>query len=759
MDKEKHKFFFHFCTMMKSILISLLGLVFSFFLSSQEGGYFLTPQEKAYIYHTIRKSPILEHNIGRYIAFIGKEITLPNGEINYDSTEQVIINKPELLKIHYNDIRRSPKGILAELSNKTAIWELNKLLQSKRDNSLIKDGNLSDFNEFESLLLQYLPSKAKRTKKGEQKVRRRIEKLSNPTLTFNDKIAMLDGFASWTEEQKMAVISAYNKTINEWVGKRTLQIFQKLGGEADYFKNVLTAAGDGSNTSGLFEEREKDQRGRWNKGLPKAVGLFPYEPYIGLKPNTKKKNPKPQVLPKGYTIHQFETKGNGKETNIHVDVWGYNSEKQTTVVIQKLGKYYPLFGSSDNRFLSPDSSFGGKGTYYGLIQHLKRDIQKLHDKIDGKKGIDYWVKYYEKERDKTKLDIDKNSKNLSTVRQSTITTNKKYKTDSNQKERGKKQKSIVDYYGELNAIEKKLDDLAKERKEILLKIQALNLKLQKMYDLIGREWVCFEENDGMYIYDDSSRFDLLTQEFTFPASEAKTPFVVKLLAIPMSYESHQYDEVMLHINITDANPMYTSQFHLNLNDSFDSDEYQLKTKQLFSQKDSIAVMEFFEALLNRKKDFNIIVRGGGIGKWKDDHVVIDYFPHELDQYPGKNDAERKAIKEDSLFKRLRSTALIIHVDRSILLQVNSFTDPVRSHFKPEEQKMLKLMQKYNLSSNQMLSAYRSYATLKQMKSELNVLAGKYLSRKDASKVIDRLNKSIDKSKITMGKTSAKYKWF
>lgn len=76
--------------MMRNLLLSLLCLVSSIYGISQEGGYFLTPQEKAYIFHTVRKSPILEHNIGRYIAYSGKEITLPNGEINYDSTEQVI---------------------------------------------------------------------------------------------------------------------------------------------------------------------------------------------------------------------------------------------------------------------------------------------------------------------------------------------------------------------------------------------------------------------------------------------------------------------------------------------------------------------------------------------------------------------------------------------------------------------------------------------------------------------------------------------
>jgi hypothetical protein len=108
---------------------------------------------------------------------------------------------------------------------------------------------------------------------------------------------------------------------------------------------------------------------------------------------------------------------------------------------------------------------------------------------------------------------------------------------------------------------------------------------------------------------------------------------------------------------------------------------------------------------------------------------------------------------------LRTTELLIHIERETVLQINSFTDPVKSNFKPTQKDLLSFMNQYNLSSNQMLSAYRAYTTLKTMKNELNILAGEYLSREKATKVIDRLNKTIDKSKITVGATSIKYKSF
>lgn len=743
---------------MKQIASIFFFIGFYFVPLVGQESHFLTPQNKAYIYHTVRKSPILEHNIGRYIHYLGEEIKFPNGEINYDSTEQVIINNPELLKIYTHEIQRAPKGILSELANKVAIWELNTALQSHRNNSLVKDGKEADYEFFEVILMQQLPEKALKIKNGEAKIHKRIERLSNPTLTFKDKVAMMDGMSFLTNEDKKNILEAYNKAINEFVSIRSQQLFELLGGEADFFLNILTAAGDGSTTSGLFEEREKDERGRWSKGLPKAVGLFPYETYIGVKSNAKKKTP--EVLPMGYTIHQFESFGQGRETNIHFDVWGYNSEKQTTVVITKSGKYYPLFGSADSRFLTPDSSFGGGLTYYTLIHRVQKDIADLEEKISGKRGVDYQIKTLENRKDDTKLTIDKLENELSSIRQSTITTHrKKLKTDSKRSKRMGRQEKVISSYNELRSIEKQIKDLLIEKENILFEKQNMERRVQEMYDLIGSKWVGYKEKSGIYVFEDSARFDILTQEFTFPASDEKEVVDVRLIAIPVSHKNNQYDEVMLHINATDAYPFYTSQVHLNVEDLFDVDQYELLNERLFTPKDSIAVLEFFEALYDKSKDLKLIVRGGGVGKWEHGRVAIDYDAEELANYPGTNADERLTAKQDSVFKRLRTTEVRIHIDRDILWEVNSYTDPVRSNFKPSNKKHLALMEQLNLTGNQMLSAYRAYATLKALKTELNILGSQYLPMEKSAKVIDRLNKAIDKSKITVGRTSIKYKSF
>jgi hypothetical protein len=65
------------------------------------------------------------------------------------------------------------------------------------------------------------------------------------------------------------------------------------------------------------------------------------------------------------------------------------------------------------------------------------------------------------------------------------------------------------------------------------------------------------------------------------------------------------------------------------------------------------------------------------------------------------------------------------------------------------------MEKYNLSKNEILSAYRSAFILKKMKMELNILAGEFLDKPTAKIVLDRLNAEVDKAKIQVGKTSFK----
>lgn len=731
----------------------------------------LTPEERAYLFHVVKKSPILNNNFGRFFDYTGPEINLPDGSMNFDSVELLIINKPELLEIRKDDIAKSAKGLLAEASNKMALWELNKVLMAKRTSPKDLKQYQNEYDEFEKLLMKGLPLDAQKKIDDKMQPHPKIMTILNPSLNFNEKYALIESNRFLTFADQLCVLKTINRAINDYVEIRSMEIFHALGGKADQFNNVLTAAGDGSETSGLLEEREKNENGKWNRGLPKAVGLFPYQ----LDKTTVKENGKEEdkIVTHMITENSFFTVGNNEITNVHLDVWGYNAEKQTTVVLEKNGLTYHLFGSGETRFLSPDSTFSSGGTFMTIISQLEKKIDDLEKMITGNKGFDHWIEYNTKKMEATELKIEKAEKDYSDMGYSPITTDSKASrkvkkskkkaiknnsssfdgtptTNSNRSERKKLQDQIVYLYGKYEAYKLKIKELEEQKKAAIELKAKYQHKLDGYQLAMGLNWAEFTEKDGLYTFQDSSTFDLRTQEFKFPASKEKEEFDVRLIAIPASALSSNSDEVMLHINVLNDQPVYDARIRLELEDVFESDQYQLPGS-LFTPKDSVSLVVFFESLQNKDLDFNVIARGHGVGLWNGSRTVRNPDRAELDRYPGTPGYR----KLDTTYTRLRKSELFVRIDRSIVVEINSFTDPIKSNLNISNESITTLMEKYNLSRNDILSAYRSAAILMQFKKECNILAGKYLPRDQASIVIDKLNKNIDKTKIAVGRTSVK----
>jgi len=731
-------------------LLTTLLFILPLYVSAQ--GDALTTEERAYLFHIVRKSPILENNIGRYFNYTGPEITFGNNKLNYDSIETHIINNPEFLTIYTSEIQKSPIGLLAEASNKVAIWELIKILLAKRmkDDETFKIYQ-SRYERFENLLLFHLPAAALKDEDGGRVIHPKTEQLLNPGLHLNDKIKMAESFHFLNDNDQLTTLNAINKSINEYVKQRTQEIFQHLGGRSDQFQNVLVAAGDGSLTAGLLEEREKDENGRWNKGLPKAIGLFPYQ--LQFIPQ-KEKDISP-IQPRRVAGNDFQTFGNNKITNIHLDIWGYNTDKQTTVVIEKNGRTYHLFGSGETRFLSPDSAFAKGTTYQYIINGLKNQIAVIDEKIHGKKGYDYWIGFYENKKEDLKAQIFNLEHDIANVTSYTIHTKKNSKkavageldkTYYDKKTRKEKQQLYIQKNGELEDTKRKIQALKKEKEAALEKRSILQSKLDHAVDAFGRNWVPFTVNEGLYIYEDSTTFDMTTQEFRFPAKQEAEQFEIRLLAIPNTATTNQADEVMMHINVTSTEPDYNARVRLRFNDVFASNSWKLD-RPVLQEEDSMSVRVFLEQLLDKKKEFRLITRGNGIGKWNGFAAVYNASQTELESYP--------TSKEDSTFKRLRTSEVNIFVDRAIIMEINSFTDPVRSKFEITNQSVADAKNKNNLTYNQILSAYRTASILFRLQEELNVKAGEYFDREKAKIIIDRLNTTFSQAKILVGKVSLK----
>ncbi len=745
-----------------SLKLPVLTL-FTFFISCisfSQGNDPLTAEEKAYFFHIVRKSPILESNLGRYLEYSGPDIRFANKQINYDSIESCIINDPTLLFIRLSEIEKAPKGLLAEAANKMALWELNKVLLAKRNGEKDLVPYQTKYDLFEANWIKYLPKSALNYQDGIATPHAKIVVLTNPSLSLDDKKNMVSSFSFLDLEEQLQTLEAVNKAINSYVSKRTEFFFSALGGKASVFDNKLIAAGDGSSTSGLLEEREKDEKGRWNSGLPKAVGFFPYQ--LSIQAATKKE--KASIQPARFASMDFETVGDNKITNIHLDVWGYNSKKQTTVVIEKNGLSYPLFGSGETRFLSPDSSFSNGATFQSIINELKvTKIDKLNEMIYGKRGFDYWIAYWKEKEVQKKMEIDINEKELSEMRQSPIYTTQKPKkkkgkksinTVNGNKSRREKQELLIDQYNELSAIQKKIKELEKDKQEAI----DLLAQYQQKYDIyrqqLGLRWAKFTEKDGLYTFEDSATFDMLTQEFQFPPHEDKTPFEIRLIAIPYGAITNETDEVMLHAHLADALPNYDAKIQLELNDVFASDAWTFDQK-LIQTKDSVAMRQFFEALKDKKLPLEIRVFGQGVGTWNGAQVIKLDSVVEWNSYPGNTADERIQSRENEELKRLRTSQLKINLNRKITVDVRSFTDPVRSNLSIQNAVVLAFMQKYGASKNEILSAYRSAFLLRQFQAEMNVLAGLYLDRETAKIVIDRFNSACAKTRVTIGKHSLK----
>ena len=146
-------------------------------------------------------------------------------------------------------------------------------------------------------------------------------------------------------------------------------------------------------------------------------------------------------------------------------------------------------------------------------------------------------------------------------------------------------------------------------------------------------------------------------------------------------------------------------------------------------------------------EFSIEANANGVGFWNGAEVVKSMYPKEEKQY--------KLDRMDSTYLRLRKSEVFVTLDRGIKMEINSYTDPVVSNMKIEKTNLVDLLSKYKLTKNDILSSYRTLTILKKIKAELNLLAGKYLSREEAKLVIDRLNREINKVRINVGSTSLK----
>ena len=757
--------------MLKFRLYFAVFIISSYCISHSQNNDGLSIETRAYLFHIVKKSPILERNIGKAFDYAGPIIKFPDGKLNYDSIELIIINEPSLLIIRNNLIATSPNGLIAEATNKTAIWELCKQIQlvldrKNKENTPLIDAYLDHF--FDSI-----PKNIIRGKIYDELLNPSTSPILQTSLSLNDRITLLDLIGIKDKLEQKQVLDAQNYAINKTIKNRSFYIYKLLGGVATDFENILFACGDGSYTTGLLEERDKDEYGEWNKGLPKAIGLFPYD--IDLVGGKKK-----ELKAKRICSRNLSTVGNDKLTQIHFDVWGYNSSKQTTVVIERNNQQYHLFGSEKTRFLSPDSTFSKGITFQRIINDLDDlTFKALKNSIEGKDGFNEQIKNVQKEISETSAKIGEEEANYSILDSHDYVTKKKpsrkmrrFKrkhknggpvnilptTKSRRVARSKKQTELVDLYEKYDELVALEEELIEDRIPILEEYTSKKKLLDAYRKKMGENWVAYTTKDGLYTYADGTTFDLYTQELTIPATKEAENIEIRLISIPEDFEGESSDEVMLHISKTDAQPYYDSDFQLKLEDRFDPDKFNF-TQTIFSPADSTILSLIFQEYKKNELPFKIQLQANGIGLWNGEVIIRDEKQKEINGYPGETVDEKTNARLSQEFKRLRSSNLFIKIDRELTIKVNSFTDPVISNLDLEGLKLTEIAEEYVLSKNELLSAMRCISLIYKLKEELTNQATKHLNQSDSKKFIDKLDDAIQKSKVQVGKTSIRIKDF
>jgi len=748
-------------------IIWTLSIVFWLFITFGQAAREWTPEVKAYLFHTVRKSPILERNIGKAFEYSGPLVLLENGQINYDSVDKILTIEPNYLVIRQELLGRCSKGILTEACNKTALYEMCRQISDYTSGEALK--SLPLLSRYFSCVFEALPDEYQRGKNYDFLLNNYVSPLLLTNVSFNERLYFAQTEGGFKAVDCKKLFEAQEKAVNKVISERTKQLFFSLGGRSNRFESFLMAAGDGSYTEGLLRERDRDEYGEWNKGLPKAIGLFPYEVMLRGERNSELKTLRTSEK-------SITTYGNQQNTEVHFDVWGYNTLNQTTVIVEKGKRQYPLFGSESTRFLTPDSSFSKGITFMKILNDLyQATFLDLKEQLYGKEGLEPQLLAAQRSLGEIELAINQKEGELGELYKDDYRTRNRMKraerkrlkevklghekdakptTKARKKAKNKKQWDLIELYGAYDETGALIDDLTNSYNELAEHYHSYATLYTKYKSLLGSAWQPFTVREGLYTFSDGTTFDIYTQNLTFPPNDSAELVQVRLLSIPEDFEGNKSDEIMMHVSMVDAEPFYDADFEIRFQDVFPSDAYQF-SGIIFSLQDSAFFETLFKEFKKNTLPIEFLLEGEGIGKWTDSMLSRDPLQIEMTEYPGNTAAEKREARESKAFKSLRQSRLHIKIKHSIQIHISSTTDPVVSNVNAAFFPVEALIKNHQISRNEMLSILRTRALLLQLKKELVANCAKYLSSTDAKRFIEELEKAFAKSKYTVGNKQIK----
>jgi hypothetical protein len=705
--------------MKKLLLISFLFVS----IVAKAAPTLLTPEEKAFLYHVIMKSPVLERNISDLVHFKGDSLVYGE-KVDYDLIEEQIIYEPSLLEINIQGFTDVSPGLLSELTTKMALYALH--LELKKRNEDTPEG-YSDriFKHFMGKLAEEMPSVATRDRNNVLEITPKLDGLLDPSFSMNEKISFVRELGLFSVEDQRKVLDAYHSAIDIYTQEKALDYFLMLGGKRGSFQNTLLAAGDGSGTAGLLGERKA--------GKPKGIGLFTYQTKIF----TNMRNWE-QIEVKKAPQRKFQLIGEGKTTNLHLSIWGFNSIHQTTVVLKHLGKSYLFYANKESKELSPDTAFSGGKTYHRLIIDVEKKIGELQEGLFGKLGFEYWKDYYTEKLEETKMAILACEAELNVLRSNSL---------KNKKKISKQQEKYVRLHTSKSNYSKKLEEAKYNLKHGHDDFKKYKMKLAQMNEYLGHDRQEFEKIGSVYVFEDGSIFDANTQDFKFSDITSQEDIYVRLIAIGGKAFNKNVDEIQLHVNLTKGKEIerFYDEFNLKLKDVFHSDHFMLDSFEL-DDFQKFQIRRIAKKLGTPSTTAFASVAGKGIGA-KTENGIEASLGMDWDQYPGPTAADRERIKKSRMFSDLRmSRAQIYFRDSSLYVDIESFTDPVRSKMHLNKPLIKAHFEKKLASGNEVLSTLRSYYLYEVILDEIALQAKKELSGDEKAKCLERLKKLRDRIK-------------
>ncbi len=598
----------------------IVVILVSFWGYSQTKWMDLTGKQKAFFYNVSRNVPNLKMEFLHLFEFTDSIPYINDTLPDYPYVEKAVVEDSLILLAHQTEFRRKNNGLISDLATHYALWELDLVLQF-RNSTKPKFAYLKPkLKQFERYIIEKAPASAVKTlSDGTYELATSISRYYAPNLTINEKIAAIKN-SGLAENDQLLIIRAVYYAQEKYVKNRSFEIIKLLeGDQSSEYINFLIAAGDGDNWSDL----ESVYRAKYSRALPDPKGLFNFDTQLSKDEKTKEPILKTLSNPTKSLITNPV-----KPTQIHVDVWGYHPERQTTIVIQKGGNSYILYGNNDNRFVSPDSTFEGGSTYWRLIYELEQiHIADLKERIYGKKGYDYWIAEYEERIEVTRLKIKETEQALNAIRYEPTGQPKMKKKKIKKKDLGKsdqdnqghptgkptgtaKKKQVL--RNRLIALNTQLeneirtrDELIKEKEEAFDLLASYETLLDKMMKNVGHTYVEFEsDKKGNYIFDDGSTFNYFNQNFTFYPNGQSDNFDIITIAFGEKVFSKTIEEVFVHLNV--SYPTLNSKYTLRKTVTPE------KTTQNLSVSDSIQIRELFWALGNTNKKIELKTFGGGI---------------------------------------------------------------------------------------------------------------------------------------------------